>query len=278
MMNWWRAFHGLPFDSKFALVAKRCDARRGDVVAIWVTLLDFASQHKDRGSVIGIDPEEISLSLDYEMGYVSRIVNAFEEKGMITAGRLAAWERRQPRRERDDDSKERVRAHRQHKKERAKHETLPETFHETNETRRFTSTERVRTFRKRQQEKMLQSETQNAFHVTQGNAQIRAEQIRAEQIREENNRTAAAAAETRSFEVGGVLNDVASPPLERVRGLLEAWIDHCQLECGPPDDDFCAKLLAKAGGDIDAFDRKMGALWKSGRRPSKSLGWFLSVL
>jgi hypothetical protein len=284
MMNWWRAYHGLPFDSKLALVAKRCDARRGDVAAVWVAVIDFASQHEDRGSVVGIDPEEVALLLDYEIEFVSRILKAFEERGMITAGRLAAWERRQPRRERDDDSTERVRAFRQRQKERTKSRETDETHEtdetrfmkhdETHETQRFTSTERVRAFRKRQKEKLLQSETQTAFHVTPGNAQNRAEQNRAEQ-----SRTAAAASETRFSETDG-LNGAASPlpeHIERARGLLEAWIDHCKLPCGPPDDNFCIKLLEKAGG-IDAFEKKLGALWKAKSRPDKSLGWFLYKL
>jgi hypothetical protein len=111
--NWWRAYHGLPFDSKLAVIAKRCGARRGDVAAVWVALLDCASQHVDRGSVVEIDPEEIAVSFDYEVEYVSKILAAFEEKGMIAGGRLTAWERRQPQREREDSSAARTRDYRQ---------------------------------------------------------------------------------------------------------------------------------------------------------------------
>lgn len=109
MMSWWRAYHGIPFDSKLAVIAKRCEARRGDVAAVWLAVLDFASQHEDRGSVAGMDPEEIAVSFDYEVPYVDQIISAFGEKGMIENGRVAAWERRQVNRERDDDSTPRVR-------------------------------------------------------------------------------------------------------------------------------------------------------------------------
>ena len=109
---WWRAHHGLPFDSKLAVIAKRCAARRGDVAAVWVAVLDFASQHEDRGSVAGIDAEEIAVSYDYDPEYVAKIFAAFEEKGMIAADRVTAWEWRQVQREREDNSTERVRAYR----------------------------------------------------------------------------------------------------------------------------------------------------------------------
>src|SRR5262249_10189398 len=91
--------------------------RRGDVAAVWVAVLDFASQHDCRGSVSGMDPEEIAVSFDYEVEYVSKILAAFGEKGMITGGRIAAWERRQVHREREHDSRERIRAYRQRLKE-----------------------------------------------------------------------------------------------------------------------------------------------------------------
>ena len=115
--RWWRAYHGLPFDPKLAVVTKRCGARRGDVAAVWVSVLDYASQREERGSVEGIDAEEIAVSFDYETEYVMQIIAAFEEKGMIRDGRVAAWERRQVQRERNDDSAGRVRAYRQRQKQ-----------------------------------------------------------------------------------------------------------------------------------------------------------------
>jgi hypothetical protein len=124
-MNWWRAYHGLPFDSKLGVVAKRCNARRGDVAAVWVAVLDFASQQEDRGAVSEIDPEEIAVSYDYDIEYVSQILKALEEKGMIAAGRLTAWERRQVQREREDDSIDRVRAYRQRQKKQAQGSETP---------------------------------------------------------------------------------------------------------------------------------------------------------
>lgn len=123
-MNWWRAHHGLPYDSKLAVVAKRCGVRRCEVLAVWIACLDFASQHEDRGAVQGIDAEEVGCSLDLDPSTVTSILDAFRVRDMIsvtpcnaseTQGRerVTAWDRRQVQRERDDDSTERVRRYRQ---------------------------------------------------------------------------------------------------------------------------------------------------------------------
>lgn len=123
-MNWWRAHHGLPYDSKLAVVAKRCGVRRCEVLAVWVACLDYASQHEDRGAVQGIDPEELGVSLDMETLTVECVLSGFRERDMISVTpcnasetpareRITAWERRQVQRERDDDSTERVRRYRQ---------------------------------------------------------------------------------------------------------------------------------------------------------------------
>ena len=65
------------------------------------------------------------------------------------------------------------------------------------------------------------------------------------------------------------------PPLERVHEVLAEWGRRCNLD-GPPDDAICAKILAAAGG-IEAFEFKLGALRKSGKRPTTSYGWFEKI-
>jgi len=109
---WWRAHHGLPYDTKLTVIAKRCGVRRGDVAAVWVAMLDYASQQPDRGSVAGVDAEEIAVNFDYAVEDVERIIAAFGERRMIANGRITAWERRQVLREREDSSAERTRKYR----------------------------------------------------------------------------------------------------------------------------------------------------------------------
>ncbi|HEY9139658.1 MAG TPA: hypothetical protein VIN93_02140 [Bryobacteraceae bacterium] len=136
MMNWYRVYHNMQNDPKIAIVAKRSGARRGEVLAVWVACLDYASQQEDRGSVQGIDPEEVGISLDFEPEMVARVFDGFRERGMFTVTpsdasetqpveRIAAWDRRQPIRERDDSSTERTRRYRENK--RAK---IPQALHD----------------------------------------------------------------------------------------------------------------------------------------------------
>ena len=117
-MDWWRAYHGLPHDPKLALVAlvTPCNARRGEVLEVWVALLDYASQNTPRGSIEGIDLEQIAWSLQMEIERVNAIMESLRKKRMISGKLLSAWDKRQPKRERDDDSRERVRAYRERQK------------------------------------------------------------------------------------------------------------------------------------------------------------------
>jgi hypothetical protein len=97
------------------LIARKSGQPVGIVVSVFAALFDFASQAEDRGSVASFDPEELDVRYGYEDGVTASIVKALEAKGVITAGRLANWEKRQPKRE--DDSVERTREWRERKKQ-----------------------------------------------------------------------------------------------------------------------------------------------------------------
>lgn len=122
-MEWWRCKHGAPFDPKWRAVAVRAQSRPGDVWAVFTTLCDRASQAHDRGSLEGLDLEDIAAGLGYEAEEVQRIVDALKAKRLIDDVRIVTWEKHQPKRERDnDDSAERVQRHREAKK---RQETTP---------------------------------------------------------------------------------------------------------------------------------------------------------
>jgi len=115
-IEWFRSWHGAPTDPKWRTVARRAGARPGDVAAVAWVLFDRASQADDRGSIDGYDAEVIADALGYEPDEIERIIAAMVDKGVIIGGRLAAWEKHQPKRERDqDDSSARVTAHRARK-------------------------------------------------------------------------------------------------------------------------------------------------------------------
>jgi hypothetical protein len=110
-MDWFRSWHGAPTDNKWLLIAKRAGVTPMMVSAVFWALLDYASQQEERGSVAGFDAETYAMWAGCDETDVIAIVNAMRAKGVITDGeRLAAWEKRQPRRE--DDSSERVRRYR----------------------------------------------------------------------------------------------------------------------------------------------------------------------
>ena len=108
MSSWFRSWHGAPTDTKWLTVARRAGVSAGVVSAIAWALFDYASQADDRGSVAGFDAETYAAFSGFDEAQVEAVIAAMTDKGIITAdGRLANWEKRQPKRE--DDSTQRVR-------------------------------------------------------------------------------------------------------------------------------------------------------------------------
>ncbi len=115
-IEWYRAYHGMPQDAKLKVIAHRTKQPMADVLAVWVCLLDMASQNNPRGNVV-IDPEEIAVMQNLETDDVKKIIEAFYTKNMITPeGRLAAWDKRQY-----TTSAERMQRHRDKKKRDVTH-------------------------------------------------------------------------------------------------------------------------------------------------------------
>lgn len=122
-MEWFRWHHGTVTDRKFPVVASRAEARVAEVIAVWACLLEHASQHDDRGSLAGLqaaDLDDMDLSLGLVAGKARSIYAAIIDRGLVDGAshRFTAWERRQPRREREEPigkSTERVRAYRARK-------------------------------------------------------------------------------------------------------------------------------------------------------------------
>lgn len=119
-IEWFRWHHGSVTDPKFQLIARRSKQRLGDVLAVWAYVLEQASASSDRGRYGELDCESIDCLLGMDDGSAAAILAAMHDRGLLSNGAVKAWEKRQPKREREDDhSTERVRAYR--KKHR--HET-----------------------------------------------------------------------------------------------------------------------------------------------------------
>lgn len=103
-MDWFRWHHGSVTDPKFALVARKAGASLPDVVAVWAYILETASQSVERGDFGTVDCE----ALDCVFGFpapetrTADILAALADRGLTDGTRITAWEKRQPKRERED--------------------------------------------------------------------------------------------------------------------------------------------------------------------------------
>lgn len=108
--DWFRSWHGAPTDPKWLVIAKRAGVAPYAVSAFAWALFDHASQSSDRGCVSDFDFETYAELMGIDEALLQATYQAMEAKGIIADGRLAKWDKRQPRRE--DDSAERVKAFR----------------------------------------------------------------------------------------------------------------------------------------------------------------------
>lgn len=105
-MDWFRWHHGSVTDPKFALVARKSGASLPDVLAVWAYILEAASQSVERGDFGTVDCE----ALDCVFGFpatetrTADILKAMQGRDLLTGTRIAAWEKRQPKREREDNT------------------------------------------------------------------------------------------------------------------------------------------------------------------------------
>jgi len=140
--EWFRLWHGAPTDPKWRTVARRASVRPGDVWAVVSCLMDRASQASERGCVSGYDVEIIADALGYEPDDVQRIIDALHDKAVIVSGRLASWEKYQPKRE--DGSAERGKEYRDRIRSQKEAEELARTQANAGERNRALDTEESR--------------------------------------------------------------------------------------------------------------------------------------
>lgn len=99
MADWFRWWHGTVTDAKFGVISMKANCSLAEVIAVWVYLLEHASQCHVRGDVRHVDCDAVTWALRMRHETVTAIVTAMRDDGLIVDGRLEAWERRQPSRE-----------------------------------------------------------------------------------------------------------------------------------------------------------------------------------
>lgn len=125
-IDWFRWHHGCVTDPKFQLVARKAGASLPDVLAVWAYLLEKASAAEFRGCFGELDCEAIDCLFDLNEGVTEAILSQMVERKLISDEYVVAWEKRQPKREREgDNSTARVQAHRAMKRHETPAATKP---------------------------------------------------------------------------------------------------------------------------------------------------------
>jgi hypothetical protein len=86
-IDWFRWHHGTVNDPKFGLVAKRAKASRGDAIAVWALVLEYASQHA--ASINGLDTSGADELLGLQSGLTERIVGELRARGLLIGDKVA---------------------------------------------------------------------------------------------------------------------------------------------------------------------------------------------
>lgn len=127
--HWFRWHHGTVTDPKWKVIARRASEAMSrhvtpshatahkvtpaTVIAVWAAMLECASQASPRGTLDGWSDEDVAAAYDLDEIEVRCIREAMQDK-TLDGNALKAWEKRQPKRERDDPkATERKRAQRE---------------------------------------------------------------------------------------------------------------------------------------------------------------------
>ena len=111
-MDWCRWHNGTVTDPKWRVIAKRAGVPLHMVIALWPALLEEANQSSERGTLESADAEDLAAALDIEPEQVAAIMEAMQGK-VLDGKALTGWSKRNPKREREDNSTERVRRSRE---------------------------------------------------------------------------------------------------------------------------------------------------------------------
>lgn len=94
--KWYRLYHGLPGDVTLAVAARRAGLSRAEMLALWICLIDHASQQDSPGSLADLDAEALALLLDLDAARITAALAALRDKKRIDSHqRIVGWDRHQ---------------------------------------------------------------------------------------------------------------------------------------------------------------------------------------
>jgi hypothetical protein len=102
--SWVRLWAGMTTDPKFRTVARKSGASVVEVVGVFTHLMLIANEGETRGTLDGMNVEDVASALDMEEERVVSILNAMEGR-LIDDLRLSGWDKRQPNRNDEGDEK-----------------------------------------------------------------------------------------------------------------------------------------------------------------------------
>jgi hypothetical protein len=136
MTDWLRLWHDMPTDPKWRVIARKSGQPLPCVIALYTLMLTTASAADDRGSIASLTDEDAAAALDMDEEDVAAIKAAMTGR-VLDGDRLTGWERRQPKREREnDDSSQRVKKHREAKANAVTEDVTPRNAMQRQETPR----------------------------------------------------------------------------------------------------------------------------------------------
>lgn len=113
---WFRVWSDMVNDPKWRTIARVSKQEISRVIAVALHMMTCASNAANRGHTEGWNDEDVATALDIETGDVTVIREAMQGR-VLDGDYLTGWEKRQPKREREDDnSTERSRNSRQRQK------------------------------------------------------------------------------------------------------------------------------------------------------------------
>ncbi len=115
MSRWYRAYEGTVTDAKLGEAALIAGCSRSVAIAAWHCLLEGAASKNNCGSH-ETTGRRVAVILCEPVAVIDGLMSAFDELGMTKDGAVAAWKKRQFQ---SDDSKERVRKHREKRRNSA---------------------------------------------------------------------------------------------------------------------------------------------------------------
>lgn len=144
MTDWVRLWHDMPTDPKWRVIARKAGQPLPCVISLFTLMLTTASAADDRGDISSLTNEDAAAALDMDEEDVAAIREAMQGR-VLQGNRLSGWERRQPKRERENDhSSQRVKEHRQRVKDAVTEVETPCNAMERHETpREDTDTDKI---------------------------------------------------------------------------------------------------------------------------------------